>query len=507
MTTVKARYEKLAAYREPYLRRAQTCASLTLPYLYPPTGATGSTNLPTPYQSVGAEGVNNLSSKMILALLPPNSPFFRLAPASKIQMPEEALSAVEEALSKLEREVMDETERLIFRPALNEAAKHLVVAGNVLLNLRDEGLKVYHLDRYVVRRDALGTPLEILVMESVAPSTLTPEVLAFCRIDSATIEKDEDINLYTHAQRRGPDGDWYVEQELNGYAVPESEGVYPADACPWLALRWAKIDGEDYGRGYVEEYLGDLISCEELSKAIVQGAAAAAKVVFLVEPSGMTNVKTITKAENLDVVAGRASDVSVLQMQKFADFQVALTELERLEGRLRRVFLLNSSIQRKGERVTAEEIRYMAGELEDALGGIYSLLTQELQLPLVQCLMAQMRKQKRLPSLPKNSVKLTIIAGLEALGRNHDLEKLRVFLEYLSPLGPEVIARYVSVDEYVTRIATAIGITAKGLVRSSEEIAQEEKQSTMLGLATQMAPEMVKVMAAQGASSPDQNQE
>ncbi len=38
-------------------------------------------------------------------------------------------------------------------------------------------------------------------------------------------------------------------------------------------------------------------------------------------------------------------------------------------------------------------------------------------------------------------------------------------------------------------------------MRSSEEIAQEEKQSTMLGLATQMAPEMVKVMAAQGASS------
>jgi hypothetical protein len=56
----------------------------------------------------------------------------------------------------------------------------------------------------------------------------------------------------------------------------------------------------------------------------------------------------------------------------------------------------------------------MAGELEDALVGS-TPASQELQLPSSMS-DAQMRKQKRLPSLPKNSVKLTIIAGLEASG-------------------------------------------------------------------------------------------
>ena len=46
-----------------------------------------------------------------------------------------------------------------------------------------------------------------------------------------------------------------------------------------------------------------------------------------------------------------------------------------------------------------EEIRYMASQLETALGGVYSLLSQEFQLPLVQLLMKRMSKAKRNSSI------------------------------------------------------------------------------------------------------------
>ena len=42
------------------------------------------------------------------------------------------------------------------------------------------------------------------------------------------------------------------------------------------------VDGESYGRGRVEEFIGDLKSLEALSQALVEGSAAAAKVVFTV---------------------------------------------------------------------------------------------------------------------------------------------------------------------------------------------------------------------------------
>ena len=48
----------------------------------------------------------------------------------------------------------------------------------------------------------------------------------------------------------------------------------------------------------VEEFLGDLRSLEALSQALIEGSAAAAKVVFLVNPAASTKPATIAKAGN-----------------------------------------------------------------------------------------------------------------------------------------------------------------------------------------------------------------
>ena len=44
-----------------------------------PQGSTSTTEQHTPYQSVGSRGVKNLASKLLLALMPPNTPFFKLS--------------------------------------------------------------------------------------------------------------------------------------------------------------------------------------------------------------------------------------------------------------------------------------------------------------------------------------------------------------------------------------------------------------------------------------------
>ena len=82
-------------------------------------------------------------------------------------------------------------------------------------------------------------------------------------------------------------------------------------------------------------------------------------------------MRTIAKAENTAIIEGNSNDVSVLQMEKFSDFRVAYQSMGGIEERLSQQFMLQSSVQRNGERVTAEEIRYLAGELEDTMSGIY----------------------------------------------------------------------------------------------------------------------------------------
>lgn len=72
--TAKALYERLAIEREIYIDRAEDCAKYTIPFLFPKKEANGTTKYPTPYQAVGARGVNNLTSKLVLALFPQTHP-------------------------------------------------------------------------------------------------------------------------------------------------------------------------------------------------------------------------------------------------------------------------------------------------------------------------------------------------------------------------------------------------------------------------------------------------
>ena len=76
--TAEQLYTKLEGKRDSYLQRGRQAAKLTLPYVLTEEGFGTSSRLNTPFQGIGARGVNNLASKLLLALLPPNSPFFRL---------------------------------------------------------------------------------------------------------------------------------------------------------------------------------------------------------------------------------------------------------------------------------------------------------------------------------------------------------------------------------------------------------------------------------------------
>ena len=43
----------------------------------------------------------------------------------------------------------------------------------------------------------------------------------------------------------------------------------------------------------------------------------------------------------------------------------------------------------------------MAQELETALGGVYSILSQEFQMPLVKLILNNLQSQGKMPKMPK----------------------------------------------------------------------------------------------------------
>jgi hypothetical protein len=479
--------------------RAYECAKLTIPALFPLPGAgtTAATEFATPFQGVGAEGVNNLSAKQMLALFPPGGAFFRLTlddyaleqlKAEQGDNFEDARSEFEEALAKMERAVMNRMEQKGARMPLFENFQQLAVAGNALLHVLPDGtIKLHRLSNYVVKRDPSGTPLEIIVLEELDRETLPDEAQALVDAEQGAAGTDEKrsepVELYTRVIRTN--GKWTVAQEVCGHIVPGTVGSYPKDKCPWLALRFKAIANEDYGRGFVEERLGDLRSLESLTQSLVEGTAIAAKVVIGVNENGVTSKKALAEAANGGVIDGDLEkDVSVLQIGKQADFATAHSVAGEIQKRLERAFLLLSGVQRNAERVTAEEIRAVVSELESTHGGFYSTFAQELQHPLVVILLAQGAKGGLLPHLPKGTIAPQIVTGLDGLGRSSDLAKLDAMLERLvKAIGPDACAQRLSVDVLVKLFGAALGADYKGLVKSDAAIQQETQAAQQADVA------------------------
>lgn len=493
--TAKSRYTKLEGDRKNYTDRAEKCAKYTIPMAFPKDTDTASTNYETPYQSIGARGVNNLTSKLMLALFPPNAPFFRLSLGDEVKQAltddPDTMQQWEEALSKIERKVQSYMENHQIRTTMSEALLQLIIAGNVLLFLppAEGGMRLYRLNSYVINRDGIGNVIEIVAKETLAYAALPEEAQNL--IEQDEVDPDKSYDVYTHTYL---EGDVYQSyQEIEGQVIGGTEQTYPKDKSPWIPLRLKKMDGESYGRSFVDEYLGDLKVLEALCKSVAQVAAVASNILYLVNPNAVTRISELSKAKSGDFVRGKIEDIQILQVNKTSDLQIASAEIQQIEGRLSYAFLLNSAVQRNAERVTAEEIRYVANELEDTVGSIYSILSQELQLPLVKRFMVQMTKEGAIPDMPEGAqgVEPMIVTGIEALGRGHDLNNLDTFIRY-AQVFPEAFQNNVKQAEILRQIATSLGIDASSVVKSDEELQQEMMQTQQMQMAQNVAPEVAR---------------
>jgi len=137
-------------------------------------------------------------------------------------------------------------------------------------------------------------------------------------------------------------------------------------------------------------------------------------------------------------------------------------------------------------------------ELEQQLGGLFSLLTVEFLVPYLNRKLSVAQKTGEIPRLPKGDiVKPTIVAGINALGRGQDRESLAQFLTVIAQtVGPDAIAKYVNTDEVIKRLAAASGIDVLNLVKSMQELQQEQQQAMeqeQAMMMQQQAPQMAAV--------------
>ena len=508
-----ALYSSLESERNSYLQTGQLCAALTLPYICKPTEGNPlmagrmkyKDTLYAPRNGIGARGVKNLASNLVMALFPANVPFFRFAVNEAILNEADALeeeagmgaqkdeagnlvqaggslrSEIGKRLLGYERNITNRTDRKAHRKVIYEAMKKLIVTGNVLLRwLPDGKLRTHNLGSYVVERSYAGDPYRIILQELKMVQLLDDDLRSAVLAAQPELhgKPDAEVTLTTYWGAQDDSTMWETWQEVGtaGLVVPDSYGTYKEDDIPVVAQRFVASDDSNYGIGLCEEHIADLLDLEQLEVNVKDIAQAISRVIPLVDPTGMTEVDDIVKAENLEFTAGREEDISVLTLlDKVNDYQAAQQQIDKITRRLEQVFLLYTGVQRDAERVTAEEIRYIAQELEKGHGGLYTVLADELQRPYVAHMVSEAIKDGDLPRdmFEDGDIKAEVITGIDAIGRGQDVEALREIIQ----LGKDVeeVKAELNWPEVLTRYFVSRGLELDGLLKTPQQKIEEQQ--------------------------------
>lgn len=178
------------------------------------------------------------------------------------------------------------------------------------------------------------------------------------------------------------------------------------------------------------------------------------------------------ESENGAALPGNEKDITPLTPGTGNNLQIITSVLESYVRRIGQGFLLASAVTRDAERVTAQEIRMQATELETSLGGAYSRIAVELQTPIAIWLLEEIDLK-----IDGKAINLSIVTGLDALSRSGDLDALRqamVDINTVNTLPPQA-QDWLNLGAIYSTIMNGHGLPSGKYVKDAQTVAQEQQ--------------------------------
>ncbi|HXB13652.1 MAG TPA: portal protein [Bacteroidia bacterium] len=485
---IQQRYNELHLMKTSIMNRCVDYAVWTLPGMFPRIGLTENVEYQQNIDAVGARGVNHLANRLVMTLFQPSQPFFRIKIASKEAQALQAaadkgdqdaiflLKNIDSILAEAEQSAMMKLDYNHYRTEATTAAKHLIITGNALLYHPEDNksrVHVYGLRDYVLLRDLSGGVIEMITRDNKAFCTFSDTIKEQLIVskNKHSYTDDTDITIYTRLRLEN-DGKWHLTQTADTILL-DSTGVWTTDELPWIPLTWNLLRGENYGRGLVEDYAATFHALAVLNDAIVKTCALAADMKFGVDPSSIVDIQELNRSQPGSYHMMKKDDVFPLEWTNQIDMSSVVTMVEKLEKQVETVFLLNSSIQRDAERVTAEEIKYMAQELETAFGGIYSRFATDWQLREATLLLKRIKVSIGKDIFPQ------IITGLDSLSNAGEMSNMNLWIQDLAALQsvPPQIGNVIDPMQYAIYCAVRRGVEYKKILKSQQQLQQEQQQA------------------------------
>jgi hypothetical protein len=228
----------------------------------------------------------------------------------------------------------------------------------------------------------------------------------------------------------------------------------------------------------------------------VDGGVLGTEYRWMVNPNGQTSIDDLNNSENGDALPGLPSDVAPTQGGNPQAIATAEKILDRYERRIARGFLMGSSVIRDAERVTTEEVRLTANELETAYGGVYSTLASSVQVPVAHWLFDTIDLK-----IKEADLDVTIVTGLDALSRNGDLDNFRLAMGDMASVStvPPILAARVKWEEVGSFIGQGRNIDLNRFLMTDAEFAKVQEASAQARVREQAAAQAGVATANQQA--------
>lgn len=528
--TIATRYNAMRGQCENIMQRVRECSALSIPNLVPPLEHQPDQKLPEPFNSIGAEAVGSLNGRVLSSVFPSQLQWFKLDMDAKLKMSDEVPGELKDAIAaQLFRQevilqsvlesanIFSSKHRYSrgFRTQMRAVIDQVLVTGDSLFMLTDDyRIVVYRRDQYVTKRDSCGDVLCHVIKESKYGLSLTDEQLAKAKLSRVVLEKEpyqrRMVDLYTLVEWEPSSEKWTWKQEVNNEIINTGEdkvGRYfsvPLDLAP----------GDDYGRGMIERYLGEVRTTNELEQRLLEFAGLASMGLVAKDYDSKTEDEDFQKEPGSTIRArvqgGEVQDAAIFKANNYADMKQVDALATRKEQRLARRFLMQSGSVRDSERTTAFEIaRITIAELDSALGGLYAPLSDALQAPLLARLYAQAQRDNLLPAMSqaqKSLVTVKFLTGAAALAAQAKAQRLVEFTQFVREITPDQQDR-INEEVLFNALARYQGIDEPGLIRTDGELqkvredrAKVESQAIAQQQGSQLAANVIESSLTTGAA-------
>lgn len=339
----------------------------TIPSVFPEdaisNNRSGNAEIKHDYQSVGARLVNTLTSKLTATLFPYATSFFRVSASQEVQAAINQNNNNSIAKATLTQIESMANKALFYNASyaqLCQLIRLLIITGNGLLVRRDQKCTVYSLKNYVLKRNGKGDVEHIIIRECLSSADMSAEVKAKAFPNST----EDNDNLHSHYiytsvkhQQVVVNGrevpSWRVTQELNNVQLDTDE-VYTEYDCPYIPVVWSLMNGDNYGRGYVEEYTGSFTRLSELSQRYTEYELEALKVLHVYNPAKNFDMYELQNSKSGDYVQGDPTALSVYEVGMYQKLQQVAADLSVLTQELEIAFMS------QGNSRDAERVKIMA---------------------------------------------------------------------------------------------------------------------------------------------------